>query len=251
VQLTRLREHFGDETAWYYAFETHYTKCLACLAPVGLLFSMVEKICRYPLGAAAPPQGLASTSVPESWLKAQVLWFSIIILWGTSSLLFWGRRKGELQTRWDLHNTADVATARMEHRPDPTQLSAALDELLRRVDEEKAQAEKVVVFNLPAASSCTTRECSAALLAVLLTAVVFSCLWCHRRGNENENDLTGAAAAGGRQGRPRSTRTWRPAHARSGVVERKCHSKRDRTRRRACAPRGRRARPLGPGGGRL
>ena len=72
MQLTRLREHFGDETAWYYAFETHYTKCLACLAPVGLLFSMVEKICRYPLGAAAPPQGLASTSVPESWLKAQV-----------------------------------------------------------------------------------------------------------------------------------------------------------------------------------
>ena len=72
MQLTRLREHFGDETAWYYAFETHYTKCLACLAPVGLLFSMVEKICRYPLGTAAPPQGLASTEVPDSWLQAQV-----------------------------------------------------------------------------------------------------------------------------------------------------------------------------------
>ena len=72
MQLTRLREHFGDETAWYYAFETHYTKCLACLAPVGLLFSMVEKICRYPLGTAAPPQGLASTELPDSWLQAQV-----------------------------------------------------------------------------------------------------------------------------------------------------------------------------------
>jgi hypothetical protein len=115
----------------------------------------------------------------------QVLWFSIIILWGTGSLLFWDRRKGELQTLWDLHNMAGVATARMEHRPDPTQLGVALDELLRRVDEEKAQAEKVVVFNLPAASSCTTRECSATLLAVLLTAVVVSCLWCHR-GNETK-----------------------------------------------------------------
>ena len=71
MQLTRLREHFGDETAWYYAFETHYTRCLAFLAPVGIVFSMVEKICRYPPGAAAP-HGLASTSVPDSWLQAQV-----------------------------------------------------------------------------------------------------------------------------------------------------------------------------------
>jgi hypothetical protein len=41
---------------------------------------------------------------------------------------------------------AGVATARMEHRPDPTQLGVALDELLLRVDQDKAGAKKVKVW---------------------------------------------------------------------------------------------------------
>ena len=56
-QINKIREHYGDEVGWYYAWATHYIQWLFVPAIVGLLVQVgfYEKRTQWGGPVAAPP----------------------------------------------------------------------------------------------------------------------------------------------------------------------------------------------------
>jgi hypothetical protein len=96
-----IRNHFGDEVGFYYAWLSHYTTWLGALAPVGITVSFVT--------------GVVSS---DNATKVRNIWGVFIILWATLYLCYWARRNNELTIRWQLTGLENLETPRHEFRPE-------------------------------------------------------------------------------------------------------------------------------------
>lgn len=96
-----IRNHFGDEVGFYYAWLSHYTTWLGALAPVGITVSFVT--------------GMVSS---DNATKVRNIWGVFIILWATLYLCYWARRNNELTIRWQLTGLENLETPRHEFRPE-------------------------------------------------------------------------------------------------------------------------------------
>jgi len=84
-QLNTLRGHYGESVAFYFAFLNLSNKMLAVAAPIGLLTFAVRT--------------LARARGSSAWETVAPLYALFMVLWGTTLLQLWQRRKAELQAR--------------------------------------------------------------------------------------------------------------------------------------------------------
>eukprot|EP01029_Cantina_marsupialis_P011388 TRINITY_DN253_c0_g1_i10.p1 TRINITY_DN253_c0_g1~~TRINITY_DN253_c0_g1_i10.p1 ORF type:complete len:887 (+),score=221.93 TRINITY_DN253_c0_g1_i10:2878-5538(+) len=94
-QLDGLYNHFGAETAWYFAWINHYCKWLILVAVIGIGVGIAEN--------------LVSTNTKRILQNCFGLFVSI---WTAIYLEYWVRRNNELKHKWSLVGVPDLETLR-------------------------------------------------------------------------------------------------------------------------------------------
>lgn len=97
-----IRNHFGDEVGFYYAWLSHYTTWLGALGALGMVVSLAQGA----LGSAS-----------DDGKKLQNVWGVVVMLWAAMYLCYWARRNNELTLRWQLTGLEHLETPRHEFRP--------------------------------------------------------------------------------------------------------------------------------------
>lgn len=85
--LDRLRDHFGDETAYFFAFVSHYTRMLLIPGALGIVFQIVYAV--------------------DSDLYTEFFapYFTVgVLVWAMITLATWERLNNKLILRWDQLN---------------------------------------------------------------------------------------------------------------------------------------------------
>eukprot|EP00753_Platysulcus_tardus_P009098 PLAT1807.2.p1 GENE.PLAT1807.2~~PLAT1807.2.p1 ORF type:complete len:915 (+),score=486.63 PLAT1807.2:128-2872(+) len=85
--VDEMRWHFGERTAFYFAFAAHYTRWIVPAAVFGAIYYLAVRFISFP----AYNRGLA------------VLGFFMISCWGPLMMKFWRRESARLSYRWGLH----------------------------------------------------------------------------------------------------------------------------------------------------
>jgi len=90
-QLTALRNHYGEEIAFYYAFLNFSCNWLAPIAALGVLFFLLQY---------SDAEGI--------YELLYVVFASMSVIWGAFVYVFWRRRARELALLWDVSSFDDV-----------------------------------------------------------------------------------------------------------------------------------------------
>jgi len=90
-QLTALRNHYGEEMAFYYAFLNFSCTWLAPMAGLGVLFFLLQY-----------------SDADGVYELGYVLFASLSVIWGALVYVFWRRRSHELAVLWDVSSVQEV-----------------------------------------------------------------------------------------------------------------------------------------------
>ena len=104
TDVTEIRNTFGDEAGFYYAFCSFYLQWLWVLAPMGCCFGALEF-------------AMKRAGAGQAFGRLQLAWAFVIITWATLMLAHWDRKTRTLQRYWDLGNMEGVEHPRLMHTP--------------------------------------------------------------------------------------------------------------------------------------
>ena len=94
--IHELRANYGEETAWFFAFNYHLVRMLYIPAAVGMVISVVVPLIAGPPDKQSSGKGISA---------ALTLGFGIFvsIIWGTVVMIHWSRRTAEYNFQWHGH----------------------------------------------------------------------------------------------------------------------------------------------------